>query len=270
VDGEDSDDPEAKSALQHEHTKDKNINKNNKNNENTTRKYQCKGVKQELESWRESIQIEDMINICKHPRRQTQLTAATLASGGLLDTMAAIRSGFKIIWGSEIDETMTKMWDSMTHAVNYGDAEGIDYSTIEVPDVVFSGMPCPDWTNLGSEDGEEGNSGYLYTKQINWLITLKKRGMVAAVLEQTSNATSIANGKPVENMLNVLLEHFYVHYATIPVWKYGDVSNRQRLYIILFSKSLGQYGSKYKFPLSTNKVQHKTLSNWGGHCYTRY
>ena len=93
-----------------------------------TSKYQCKGVKQELESWRESIQIEDMINICKHPRRQNQLTAAILASGGLLDTMAAIRSGFKIIWGSEIDETMTKMWDSMTHAVNYGDAEGIDYN----------------------------------------------------------------------------------------------------------------------------------------------
>ena len=256
VDGEDSDDPEAKQALQHEQNKDKHITKNNNNNENTTSMYQCKGVTQELESWRESIQIEDMISICKHPRRQDQLTAAILASGGLLDTMAAIRSGFKVIWGSEIDETMTKMWDSMTHAVNHGDAEGIDYSTIEVPDVVFSGMPCPDWTKLGSEYGEEGHSGYLYTKQIKWLITLKKRGMVAAVLEQTSNATTIANGKPVENMLNTLQGHFYVHYATIPVWKYGDVSNRQRLYIILFSKSLGQHGSKYKFPPTRYNTRH--------------
>ena len=81
VDGEDSDDPEAKQALQHEQNKDKHITKNNNNNENTTSMYQCKGVTQELESWRESIQIEDMISICKHPRRQDQLTAAILASG---------------------------------------------------------------------------------------------------------------------------------------------------------------------------------------------
>ena len=51
------------------------------------------------------------------------MTAAILASGGLLDTMASIRSGFKVIWGSDNDTNMQKLWKNMTGMASLGPTE---------------------------------------------------------------------------------------------------------------------------------------------------
>ena len=45
-----------------------------------------------------------------------------------------------------------------------------------------------------------------------------------------------------------LKSYLHVTYAVILVLRFGDVSNRKRLYIIAISKSAGAHAAKFKFP----------------------
>ena len=183
------------------------------------------------------------------PRQTNQFTAAMIGSDGLLDYIAAIRAGLKVTWCSEIDSTLSKLQSHLFTAPNHGDATKIEYKSIQVPDIIKTGMPCPDYVeNLGSGLGSKGKTGYLYLEQAKWLLTLARRGLKAAILEQTASAVNINDGEDVETLLTRLSTAFYVYYAILPVWQYGDVSNRQRLFIILFNKQLGDKGARYKFP----------------------
>ena len=171
--------------------------------------------------------------------------------------MAAVRAGLKITWCSEIDETMTKLQQHLFTAPNHGDATQIQYDSIQVPDILKTGMPCPDYVEaLGSGLGSKGKTGHLYIKQVAWILTLGKRGLKAAILEQTASAIRINQGKEVRYILHKLSEQFYVHYAIIPVWKYGDVSYRKRLIIIIFNRQLGPAGAKYQFPAGKFNSKH--------------
>ena len=55
----------------------------------------------ELKLWREPFTINMAKQACRHNNRD-KYSVAILASGGLLDTLAAIRAGLSPIWGSEI------------------------------------------------------------------------------------------------------------------------------------------------------------------------
>ena len=70
---------------------------NHADNQNNIKisKYQHTGVKKEIKLWRNNLRTIDYQYLCKQEIRKGKRTAAILASGGLLDTMASIRSGFK-------------------------------------------------------------------------------------------------------------------------------------------------------------------------------
>jgi hypothetical protein len=270
---EDSADPKGNQAKQHTYQSN-NINiqnrntqkqqQHNNNNQRTCtstdqpihKQYQCDGVKQQLEHWREQVPLKTIRQLEQQTRHTTQYTAAIVGSGGLLDYMAAVRSGLKVTWCSEIDETMISLQQHLFTAQNYGDATKINYDTVTVPDIFKSGMPCPDYVeNLGSGLGSQGKTGYLYIKQADWLLKLAKRGLKAAILEQTASALHTNEGRDVQNLVQKLSKAFYVHYTVIRMWTHGDVSNRKRLIMVLFNKQLGKMGSKYKFPIG--KYNHR-------------
>ena len=83
---------------------------NHADNQNNIKisKYQHTGVKEEITLWRNNLRIIDYQYLCKQEMRKGQMTTAVLASGGLLDPMASIRSGFKVIWESDNDTNMQK------------------------------------------------------------------------------------------------------------------------------------------------------------------
>ena len=143
-----------------------------------------------------------------------------------------------MIWGSDNDTNMQKIWKNRTGMVPLGSAEDINYDKIQVPDVLFSGMTCPDWTSLGSEKADKGITGHLYADQIKWILTRETRGLKATVLEQTDNALRQFKSTVIQ-ITGKLKSPFYVTYAVIPVWRFGDVCNRKRLYILAISKSAG-------------------------------
>ena len=115
----------------------------------------------ELKLWREPFTINMAKQACRHNNRD-KCSVAILASGGLLDTLAAIRAGLTPIWGSEIDLVQRKMWEDLIGTKCHGDAFAIDYRSLTRPIIMKSGFPCPDYCHLGSEKGEFGKSGDLY------------------------------------------------------------------------------------------------------------
>ena len=65
--------------------------------------------------------------------------------------------------------------------------------------------------------------------------------------EQTDNALRQFKSTVIQ-IMEKLKSQFHVTYAVIPVWRFGDVSNRKRLYIVAISKSAGAHAAKFKFP----------------------
>ena len=104
-----------------------NYNKqNNKNNEpksatamygsNDAHKYT---IQNGLQAWRDNFTCGEAMSELRSDPRDKRWTVGILFSGGLLDTFAAIRSGFTPIWGCETNSTQTRMWEKVTDTPNY-------------------------------------------------------------------------------------------------------------------------------------------------------
>ena len=107
------------------------IQKQQKDKNNIKRETRYK-IKNELRQWREKHTITNTKEKCRNTS-EDRYSVAVIASGGLLDTIAAIQSGLQPIWGSETNQTMQNMWTDLTGTDNYGDATNIDYKAIRRP-----------------------------------------------------------------------------------------------------------------------------------------
>lgn len=208
-------------------------------------KYQCAGVAEELRKWREQIRITDIKKISRQCD-QDRYSVAVLASGGGLDTIAAVRAGMAPVWGSDIDVTCRAMWTDLTGAPCYGDAFQLELATLRRPTVIKTGFPCPDYSGLGSGMGSKGATGGLYTQQTDVINELLP---YVAIMEQSDGAATIDSGEAVKQISRQLSDTYYIHAAVIPVWIYGDPSNRQRTIIIAAHKDLGAVGYNFQFPV---------------------
>ena len=180
-------------------------------------------------------------------------SVAVLASGGLLDTLAAIRSGLMPIWGSDTDTSMQALWKDLVGTDSYGDAFSIDLSKVRRPKILKTGFPCPNYCSLGDGTGMEGSTGYLYVKQAKIILQLSPD---VAIIEQTDGVLNIEGGKAAHLLINELSTQYHVHHSTVPVWAYGDVSHRKRFIIVAINKRLGAAGRTYQFPSAIYNQQY--------------
>ena len=114
----------------------------------------------------------------EHHPKYTLLECAT---GGCLDALAALFAGFRHLGGSEdVESTLGaakgRLFVDLTGAPCLGDARRWrDWVTQDHYDVDYykSGMPCPDYTSLGSKEGNLGKKGGdLFTGQIDLILTI--------------------------------------------------------------------------------------------------
>ena len=206
--------------------------------------YCCVGMKDELHEWRSLLTIDMAKKLCRSSKIE-KYSVAILASGGLLDTLAAVRAGLMPIWASEIDRKQQQMWKDLVGTECYGDAFKLDCGSLRRPMILKSGFPCPDYCRLGSRKGGRGETGMLYVQQAD--LILKIQPMVA-ILEQTANAIDINNGTEVKSLMDQLSQMYTIHYKIVQVWRHGDPSNRQRLFIIAIHNSLGPRAKQFNFP----------------------
>ena len=87
-----------------------------------------------------------------------------------------------------------------------------------------------------------------YTKQAKLIKTMS---LDVAIIEQTDNAININHGEDVKTLLKELQTDYLTHRAIIPMWQYGDPTNRKRLFIVAFHKRLGPQTQSFQFPKPT-------------------
>ena len=201
-------------------------------------------ISNELKQWREQNDIDTVKENCRNTQ-QDKYSVAVMASGGMLDTIAAIQSGLSPIWGCETDERMQEMWTDMTRTVNYGDAFKINHHAVRRPKVIKTGFPCQDYTELGKNEGKETERGKLYVKQAE---IIKAINPDVAIIEQTNGILQPRHRGAIEELLKALGEQYYTHKEEIAVWKHGDASHRKRFYVVAFNKRTMPNGKQFEFP----------------------
>ena len=206
--------------------------------------------------WREAFTIDD----AKQQNSKGRFTVAVLFSGGCIDTLAAIRTGFQPIWGTEICESQRRMWTDLTQSPSIGDTfqnfDNLQKSKINLmptSDYLTSGAPCPDFSLSGSGSGKDGETGWMYVAQVE-LFLLKQSKVIR--LEMSANALEINDGKEVQQVITKLQTIYNIHTKVLKVWRYGDPTNRERLFIVGTLKRLTTDPAlndiKFEFPPPTH------------------
>ena len=203
----------------------------------------------EFHTWRNELSIKSIKNIARHPI--TDITIAILATGGCIDAIAAIKAGFKPIWATEICPIRQSMWEDLTGTPCHGDTFKQDYTKLQRPNYLTSGQPCIDYSRSGSQQGDEGETGWMYTAQTQVIMQLQPS---AIRLEISDNAIRVHGGREVTKVTDTLKQQYIITADIIPVWRYGDCTSRQRLFIVGLHKRLGPAAHTFKFPTPTHNA----------------
>ena len=187
----------------------------------------------------------DDFKIACHSRDSSKFTCAVLCSGGLICTQAAVRSGFQVIWGTEIcpqhpdyggkcncgSNDQQRMWTDWTGTPCLGNTftEPQKYNAAETPDYLTSGFPCPNYSRSGNHTGGEGSTGWMFVQQAAIILQIKPKTIR---LEMSDYALEVNNGREVKDVISQLLTLYFLYADILQVWQYGDISNRARLFIV--------------------------------------
>jgi site-specific DNA-cytosine methylase len=101
-----------------------------------------------------------------------KITVVVLFSGGCIDTIAAIRTGFLAIWGTEICTAQQRMWQDLTQSPSLGDTfQNFNNPNPKIrqaptPDYMTGGAPCTYYCLSGNGEGEHGKTGWMFVAQI--------------------------------------------------------------------------------------------------------
>jgi site-specific DNA-cytosine methylase len=192
----------------------------------------------------------DDFKIACHSRDSSKFTCAVLCSGGLICTQAAVRSGFQVIWGTEIchqhpdcggtcncgRNDQQRMWIDQTGTPCLGNTftDQHKYNAVETPDYLTSGFTCPNYSRSGNHTGGEGSTGWMFVQQAAIILQLKPKTIR---LEMSDYAIEVNNGREVKEVISQLSTLYFLYADILQVWQYGDLSNRARLFIVGTLKS---------------------------------
>ena len=191
-----------------------------------------------------------------HRSPSTDAYSSTIvATGGCLSVISHAMAGLVCICGFEIEENedaraMQGMFADLTPIQSQGDFRATDPKTIRRAKITSTGLPCPDYSTLGSGMGSQGkNGGECYLQQGKWLV---RYGSDIIILEQTSNVrlqdVGRGKGKDLQDLLQVLSKAYVTYDTDVRVWEHGDVSNRTRTYIVGVHKRHGEKANHWVFP----------------------
>jgi site-specific DNA-cytosine methylase len=201
----------------------------------------------EFHNWRNKYNITDIKN--KARNNQARPTVAVLATGGCIDTIAAIKAGFKPIWATEVCPERRKMWEDLTGTTCYGDTFKQDYNQMQRPDYLTSGQPCTDYSRSGSCSGDQGETGWMFTAQTQIIQQLQPK---AFRLEISDNIVNVHGGREIKEVIRALKQHYVITTEIIPVWHYGDCTTRRRLFTVGLHRELDSVTHTFQFPAPTH------------------
>ena len=160
-----------------------------------------------LRDWRDKFTFGMAQTQCRS--QSTKFTMVSLHSGGLVDTLSAMRAGWTPIWGAEIcpthsqlpiqcdrierhkkceDNLQQRLWGILTGTISYGNAYSFlhKYTNLQRPMYLTIGPECIDFCIGGSKDGPRGATGWMTIEAIRIILMIKP---LAVRIEQSGNIT---------------------------------------------------------------------------------
>ena len=177
--------------------------------------------------------------------RRNAFTFATFSSGGCCDAIASLKTGLLPLWGTEVCDRKRSAWVDLTGTPDMGDTYKTDFSKLPVPDILWSGQTCVDYSLSGPKTGEDGTTGWMFVQQTEPILQMQPN---AVIIEMVGNAENIHDGREVNKVVAKLSTKYHVHRKVLRVRDYGDESNRERLILCCLHKRLGTAAARYKFP----------------------
>ena len=202
-------------------------------------------LKGELAQWREAFTIADA-----RAQDSGVFTVAELAVGGCLSALSSLRCGFRHIFTTETDPHKTEMAELLTRAPCIGDTFAHDFKQLRARyghcSYLKSGQPCVDYSSPGPQTGrgKDCRTGWMYTAQGQCILELEPD---VVCLEQVAHIMKV-DQSAVKEIIEKLETVYVVHTAILNVWRYGDVSNRERLMIVAIHKKFGSMADEYCIP----------------------
>jgi len=153
--------------------------------------------------------------------------------------------GGKCVFTSEWDKFAQK-----TYRINFGEEPHGDITKIEtseIPDfdILLAGFPCQPFSQAGHKKGFTDTRGTLFFEIERILMDKHPK---AFLLENVKQLKGHNKGKT----LSVILEHldalnYYVSYKVLRAADFGVPQNRERIYIVGFSKDYYEIADEYEF-----------------------
>lgn len=214
-------------------------------------KHVCEAMQLELQIWREALSLNDIQNKCKN--KNNNMTVAVLAAGVGVCTYGSVRAGFRPAWCTEICTDAQAVWSNIYGGQCLGNTFTVDYSKVERVVYLMSGQPCPDYSRSGSHEGEFGKTGWMFVRQVSKILMVRP---VVFRLEISDYVCEINRGDEIKSVIRQLSKIYNVKFTTLSVWDYGDPSHRKRVFIVGFSKELGDVADWFEFPEEIFSAEH--------------
>ena len=207
----------------------------------------------DMHDWRNRFDMQEYKSKCINVL--PSYSVGVWSAGGCVSAIGSIRAGFTPLWSTEIDQDKREMWEDLTGTECLGDTFKVDWSQQRVPDLLDSGQNCEAYSGSGPRSqglpaGRYHKTGWMFVKQVDHILTLQPTSIK---LEMSEGANDTNDGEEIQMVMDGLSSMYYCHLCRrLPTWKYGDGSNRKRMFIIGFHKvKCGEQAKYFTYPSPT-------------------
>ena len=106
-----------------------------------------------------------------------KFTVSTLFSGGLTDTISAVRSGFRPLCGADHSPNLCNMWSFFTDTRCYKNVFGNSIKEAKSPTYLKCKPPSDDYTRNGGRKGGDGETGWMFTRLPKLILKLQPEAL---------------------------------------------------------------------------------------------
>ena len=126
---------------------------------------------------------------------------AVLAAGVGVCTYGSVRAGFRPVWCTEICIDAQVVWSNIYGGQCLGNTFTVDYSKVERVVYLTSGQPCPDYSRSSSHEGEFGQTGWMFVRQVSKILMVRP---VVFRLEISDYVWEINRGDEIKSVIRQL------------------------------------------------------------------
>ena len=198
-----------------------------------------------LKKFRNGFSISDYKKNSTITDNKHKFTVASLFSGGLTDTISAVRCGFRPLWGADHNPNLCNMWSFLTETRCYKNVFGNSVMEAISPTYLKCKPPSDDYTRNGGKQGGDGETGWMFTRLPQIILKLQPE---AFMISTSDNVLNIHDGVELSGVIQTLKSSYIVSKSVLRVWEFGDPTARKGLYIVGINRKLGQSAYDFRFP----------------------